>query len=280
MTRSAPAAKASRSSSRSSTSISTGIVAARLRTAANASATPPMEATWLSLTSAASLSDMRWLTPPPQRTAYFCRARRPGIVLRVSRTARTGCQLSASAQLRGERGDAAQMAQQVQRAAFGGQQLAGRRIDGHQRVATPDAGAVGDELVDRRRIAADGVDHRGGHRQTGDRAGGAGGEHGDAALVGRHRRGGGDVDASVEILGHRRPDQRGNGIGVEPGVEQSLPSAGRDRVRPGHRSTSDAQTRRGRRPGWPPTAGAPRSSRRTSRWVSHTSRGSVKSVRR
>ena len=29
---------------------------------------------------------MRWLTPPPQRTAYFSSARSPGVVLRVSRT--------------------------------------------------------------------------------------------------------------------------------------------------------------------------------------------------
>ena len=28
---------------------------------------------------------MRWLTPPPMRTAYFSSARSPGIVLRVSR---------------------------------------------------------------------------------------------------------------------------------------------------------------------------------------------------
>ena len=40
---------------------------------------------WLSLISAASDSDIRWLTPPPQRTAYFSRARSPGRVLRVSR---------------------------------------------------------------------------------------------------------------------------------------------------------------------------------------------------
>ena len=42
--------------------------------------------TWLSLTRAASDSDIRWLTPPPHRTAYFSSARSPGIVLRVSRT--------------------------------------------------------------------------------------------------------------------------------------------------------------------------------------------------
>ena len=57
---------------------------------ANASATPPAATTWLSLTSAASDSDIRWLTPPPQRTAYFSSARRPGVVLRVSRTAAPG----------------------------------------------------------------------------------------------------------------------------------------------------------------------------------------------
>src|SRR5690606_20739033 len=47
---------------------------------------PPAATTWLSLIRAASDRDIRWLTPPPQRTAYFCRARRPGSVLRLSRT--------------------------------------------------------------------------------------------------------------------------------------------------------------------------------------------------
>ncbi len=32
----------------------------------------------------ASSRPKRWFTPPPQRTAYFSRARRPGVVLRVS----------------------------------------------------------------------------------------------------------------------------------------------------------------------------------------------------
>ena len=44
---------------------------------------PPAAWTWLSLTIAASSSPKRWLNPPPQRTAYFCSARRPGRVLRV-----------------------------------------------------------------------------------------------------------------------------------------------------------------------------------------------------
>ncbi|CAM5477530.1 hypothetical protein SCYAM73S_05469 [Streptomyces cyaneofuscatus] len=56
------------------------------RTRLNASATPPAAMTWLSLTRAASESDIRWLTPPPHRTAYFSSARSPAVVLRVSRT--------------------------------------------------------------------------------------------------------------------------------------------------------------------------------------------------
>ena len=43
---------------------------------------------WLSLISTASSRPKRWLTPPPQRTAYFSSARRPGVVLRVSAIAR------------------------------------------------------------------------------------------------------------------------------------------------------------------------------------------------
>ena len=86
-TRSAPASTASPTSSTESPSTSTGTSGNAARTARNASATPPAATTWLSLTIAASDSDMRWLTPPPQRTAYFSSARRPGVVLRVSRTA-------------------------------------------------------------------------------------------------------------------------------------------------------------------------------------------------
>ena len=40
-----------------------------------AGTTPPAATTWLSLTIAMSERLNRWLTPPPQRTAYFCRAR-------------------------------------------------------------------------------------------------------------------------------------------------------------------------------------------------------------
>ncbi len=85
-TRSAPAARASCTCATVSHSTSTGSWGQVSRTAQKACATPPAAATWLSLTRAASDSDMRWLTPPPHRTAYFSSARSPGVVLRVSRT--------------------------------------------------------------------------------------------------------------------------------------------------------------------------------------------------
>ena len=50
-------------------------------------ATEPAARRWLSLTRTASSRPKRWLRPPPQATAYFSSARRPGVVLRVSRMA-------------------------------------------------------------------------------------------------------------------------------------------------------------------------------------------------
>ncbi len=83
----APVARASRTCARLSHSTSSGRPGAAPRTARIAAAIPPAAATWLSFTSAASPSPMRWFIPPPQRTAYFSSWRSPGVVLRVSRTA-------------------------------------------------------------------------------------------------------------------------------------------------------------------------------------------------
>ena len=47
-------------------------------------------ARWLSLSRMPSESEPRWLAPPPARTAAFSRARRPGVVLRVSRMRAVG----------------------------------------------------------------------------------------------------------------------------------------------------------------------------------------------
>ena len=73
--RSQPASSSSRSWSRSVTSTSTRSSGYAARTARYAGTTPPAATTWLSLTIAMSERLNRWLTPPPQRTAYFCRAR-------------------------------------------------------------------------------------------------------------------------------------------------------------------------------------------------------------
>ena len=84
-TRSAPASTTTRTARQSRPRPRPARPGTPARTAAKASSTPPAAITWLSLTRAASDSDMRWLTPPPHRTAYFSSARSPGVVLRVSR---------------------------------------------------------------------------------------------------------------------------------------------------------------------------------------------------
>ena len=86
-TRSAPAASARRTPSRSSASTSTGTPgrASRARATAAGRSTPP-RARWLSFTRTMSCSPMRWFTPPPAATARFSSARHPGVVLRVSST--------------------------------------------------------------------------------------------------------------------------------------------------------------------------------------------------
>ena len=83
--RSQPASSASRSSSRVSTSTISGRSGRAARAAWIAAPTEPATRTWFSLSITASYRPMRWLPPPPARTAYFCAWRRPGRVLRVSR---------------------------------------------------------------------------------------------------------------------------------------------------------------------------------------------------
>ena len=50
-----------------------------------AAAIEPATRTWFSLSITESNRPMRWLAPPPVRTAYFCARRRPGRVLRGAR---------------------------------------------------------------------------------------------------------------------------------------------------------------------------------------------------
>ena len=51
-----------------------------------AAVTEPAASTWLSLIRTESPRPIRWLLPPPHRTACFSSSRRPGSVLRESRT--------------------------------------------------------------------------------------------------------------------------------------------------------------------------------------------------
>ena len=60
------------------------------------------------------------VVPPPQRTAYFSSARRPGVVLRVQ-TMRAPCGATSATHVAGGGGDAAEPAEQVERRALGGE---------------------------------------------------------------------------------------------------------------------------------------------------------------
>ena len=79
---------------------------ARRAPARSPARTPPASARWLSLISMASSRPKRWFAPPPQRTAYFSSARRPGVVLRVQTIARAGAG-DAPHEVAGRGGDAA-----------------------------------------------------------------------------------------------------------------------------------------------------------------------------
>ena len=208
-TRSAPASSASRAARGSRPRPRRAGPASTPRTASNASATPPAATTWLSLTSAASDSDIRWLTPPPQRTAYFSSARRPGVVLRVSRTA-APVPVDRVDPAAGQRRDAGEVAEQVQRGALGGEQGAGAarsRSAARRRGATRSPSARG---VRRRRRPhrADDLEDRLGDRQPGDDAGGAGDEVGGRALVGRHGRADVTSTPPARSSARARADQR------------------------------------------------------------------------
>ena len=132
------------------------------RTASYAGTTPPAATTWLSLTIAMSDRLNRWLTPPPQRTAYFCRARKPGSVLRVSQDPGPGA-VERVDPARGRGGDPGQVAGEVERGALGGQQPADRARDRASRTSPAATRvAVGSRpvTVDRRRPARSGTPAR------------------------------------------------------------------------------------------------------------------------
>ena len=85
MMRSTSVSSASASSASVSTSTSSGRSGCFCLAVCTAAARLPAAMMWFSLIRMASYKPIRWLWPPPQRTAYFCARRSPGTVLRVSR---------------------------------------------------------------------------------------------------------------------------------------------------------------------------------------------------
>ena len=90
----------------------------------------------MSFSSTDSDSDERWFVPPPARTAAFSRDRSPGVVLRVSRTCDAGVHRGDGVDERpGRRGDPAEVAEEVERRALGGDDRAHRPADRRDDVA-------------------------------------------------------------------------------------------------------------------------------------------------
>ena len=206
----------------------------------------------------------RWLTPPPQRTAYFCRARqarqRLAGVQHAGAGAVEGVDPARRWRWRPPRGG-----WRVQRRALGGEQAPGRAADPHHDVARDDAGAVGHPVGD-----ADGLAHDRSGRPARRRRGPATTPGSRAAktavAVGvRGDRGrAGDVDAAVrrgQVLGQRAADRGDDGVGVEPGRGQLVARA--------HGRVTAVSRRRwpapGRRPACSRRRSSPRRSGRRSR---------------
>ena len=91
--------------------------------------------------------------PAATRTAYFCSARRPGSVLRVSRI--LAWVPSTAATQRGLRGDAAEVGHQVEHRPFGRQQSPGIGFDRQQRITGIQAGTVLDPSGDAVAVCAE-----------------------------------------------------------------------------------------------------------------------------
>ena len=124
------------------------------------------------------------MTPPPQRTAYFCSARQPGSVLRVSSTrALVPSRASTHAAVAVATPERWQAKLSAVRSA-----VSRPRVGPATRMTTSparDPGAVGDPVGDLDVVAQDVVEDQRGDAEPGDDAGLAGGEVPRAAGVGR-----------------------------------------------------------------------------------------------
>ncbi len=149
MIMSAPASSASRAPSKLVTSTSILMPAGTLALARRtASPTPPTIAMWLSLMRTISDRLILWLTPPPCWTAYFSRARRTGVVFRVSRT-RVFVPSKAFTKRRVSRGDPGEALEEVQGRALALEKGDGVALESGQDVSGLELPAVLDLDIER-----------------------------------------------------------------------------------------------------------------------------------
>ena len=162
---------------------------------------------------------MRWLTPPPHRTAYFSRRRIPGVVLRVSRIAApvpaiasTHVRVSVAMPLR-----------------WPSRLRAGRSARSRScvrpvtlRIVVPSATDVpsGTSGAHDRVVPAHVREHGRGDGDAGHHAGLPRHQVQRRALPGGHGRHRRHVDAAVEILVDGPADERLQVVRVEPGRDQ------------------------------------------------------------
>ena len=234
----------------------------------SAAPTDPAAATWLSLISTASPRPSRWLTPPPQRTAYFSSSRRPGRVLRVSRM-RAPVPSTASTQA-GSRSRRRRGGREVERGPLGGEQAADGRADGQRgrrpRPSRSPSGAGGED-----RVAVD-AEHgvaaprgRPGNPASTPRARAV--KPADRHGVGGHGRRGGGVGAVAQVLGERGADDAQQVVRVGDADLRGAADPGRRPASssPHHRRIADARAHAAHRRRLAATTGRPSPSSRTCR---------------
>ena len=176
-----------------------GASRARARIAA---AIEPAARMWFSFSITASNRPMRWFTPPPTRTAYFCARRRPGNGLARVEDRAPGAAHGGDV-VGGDGGGARQGLQEIERGAFGADQRAGASLPASParcpaRTRSPSATcqSMRDVRIERAMAGIEPrppADHRGFLAQ----------QVGAVADVGQQR--GGDV-AGAQVLGQRARD--------------------------------------------------------------------------
>ena len=168
------------------------------RWASATAASMEMPARWLSLSRMPSESEPRWLTPPPARTAAFSRARKPGVVLRVSRMRVVGA--GRVDEPPGQGGDAREVAEEVEGGPLGGEDRRQRSLDPGQHLPGVDPVAVG-RGPPHRDGGVDGGERLGRGQPAGQHAWRPGHQRRRVTVaLGRHQAGG-HVAEHTEILG-------------------------------------------------------------------------------